>query len=489
MFNFSAMVKPGIFGRLHPNCRIKSVDDETLYSVYKGECVIAFEADNSSSKFEVVINGKAHKIAEMQHKITIKEASTKYVVELGLELSGIYTVEVDQFVTGKKNRILKEVFAYDSDLTYTMEMIDDYSCRVMVSSSILEENINAELLVDDFVPEFIQFESNGEIFNYYIPFDFGFYKLSDGKWCSVAEDLWIKDIKMDTVLTLYDSKCDGLLVYTENGVLAEDDIILQDRGYYKQIPISFLNSYKNGNSHVLLAFTVDGKVKHMISCYNKCVMEEDKTEILCTDNPMQVLITPVFHGKNKVFYEVFNTVGEKLYKSKLLSSGQTDVVEEFNSFEEYSINFHENTKILQLRKNTLLFTVNKIFYAKQNFVGRAFKIDEVYFNQFSRGNFVEKVYHFNKAYVRLTDFIDVSEGIFSGELFVKTMRGEWLLDGINPVEVEMCSEVVDDTMDIYITNQGDGLLLDFEKHGIMNSLVHPTAPDIFLYTIRAKEEE
>ena len=52
----------------------------------------------------------------------------------------------------------------------------------------------------------------------------------------------------------------------------------------------------------------------------------------------------------------------------------------------------------------------------------------------------------------------------------------------------MCSEVIDDTMDIYITNQGDGLLIDFDKHGILNSLDHPTAPDIFLYTISTKGE-
>lgn len=103
-----------------------------------------------------------------------------------------------------------------------------------------------------------------------------------------------------------------------------------------------------------------------------------------------------------------------------------------------------------------------------------------------KGEFLEKSYHFNKAYVRLTDVID--DGIFRGEIFVKTIQGEWYLDGINPVEVEMCSDVVDDTMDIYITNEGDGLLLDFEKHGILNSLDHPTAPDIFLYTISTKGE-
>ena len=189
-----------------------------------------------------------------------------------------------------------------------------------------------------------------------------------------------------------------------------------------------------------------------------------------------------------MFFEVFDSSGTKIYKSKLLSSGQTDILTEFDSFGEYRIEFHENTKILQLRKNTLLLVVNKTFYAKCDFVGRSFKIGEVYYDQFSKGKFIERVYHFNKAYVRFKDIIDLDEKLFEGEVFVKTMRGEWSLDKINPVEIEMCSDVVDDTMDIYITNQGDGLLFDMERKGIMNALEHPTAPDIFLYTINTKEE-
>ena len=42
----------------------------------------------------------------------------------------------------------------------------------------------------------------------------------------------------------------------------------------------------------------------------------------------------------------------------------------------------------------------------------------------------------------------------------------FFLYNINPVEVEICSDVIDDTMDIYMTNQGDGLLFDPEHRGI-----------------------
>lgn len=485
VFNFSAMITPGIFGELHTNCKVK-FNNNIFLPVYKEAKVVVFEANYAMGKFEIVINGKAHKLDDMKHKVTIRGSIAKYVVELELELSGIYVVEVNQLYGGKKIRILKEIFAYDSALFYDMEMIDEHTYRVLVSSELLDETMDKKISVNNFFVDFIQFKIGDEVFSYHIPFDFGFYKLSDDVWHPIQEELWIDDIKIDTILTLYDSKCDGALIYTEDGTLAEDDIVLQNKGNYKQIPIGFLNSYKNGNKNILLVFTAEGKVKYVMPCYNQCVMEKESTEILFSNNMKNVSITPSFHGKNRVFFEVFDVDGELVYRSSLLSNGQTECFDTFASFVEYTINFYEKTKTLQLRKNAILLQLHKTFYAKQDFVGRAFKINDAYFNQLIKGEFLEKCYHFNKAYVRLTDVID--DGIFQGEVFVKTMQGEWHLDGINPVEVEMCSDVIDDTMDIYITNEGDGLLLDFDKHGILNSLDHPTAPDIFLYTISTKGE-
>lgn len=488
IFNFSSMVKAGVYGQLHRNCFIQHENYDNYLPVFKVVNVILFEADNISNKFEIVINGKSKKLSEMQYKDTYRETITKYVVELHLEKSGFYTIEVNQLTPGKKVRILKEAFVYDAELEYNTTSVDDRIFRAKIVSGIIDDIIDTEIRAEKFDIGFIKFEIGGEVYSYLLPFDLGFYRIDERYWQPVSSELWINDISLDSVMTLYDSECDGLLVYTEDGVLAEDDIVLQDKGFYKQVAIGFLNSYKTNNRYVLLVFTVDGKKKYATVCYNKCVMEEENTEVLFLDNPKQVMITPAFHGKNKVFFEVFNVDGKKVYQSKALSSGQTEAIVEFNSFEEYTINFHEKTKILMLRKNTLLLQVKRIFYAKQDFVGRIFKIDEAYFNQSIKGVFVEKVYRFNKVYVRIEEILE--EGIFRGDIFVKTFRGEWSLDGINPVEIEVCSEIIDDTLDIYITNAqyGDGLLLDFAKHGILNSLEHPTAPDIFLYTISTKGE-
>lgn len=485
VFNFSTMVKPGVFGLLQKNCFIKETDRDTLLPVYREVHVIVFETNSLSNKFQIVINRKHKKISDLECKTTLRGNIRKYIVKLNIEKDGVYHIEVNQFIEGKKVNILKENFAYDSKLQYESLNVADKTCLTTVSSGMIPGKIEKEFTVDEYDTDLISFECEGVLYSYLLPLDLGIYKISDGIWCNPSTELWIDDIHLDSTMKILDSECDGLLVYTEKGMLAEDNIVLQDKGFYKQVSIGFLNSYKESNSYVRLVFTVKGKAKHKIFCYNKCIIEKDNTEILFSDNPKRIMVTPVFHGKNRVFFELYNAAGEKIYSSKSLCSGQTEFVEDFNSFEEYTINFHEKKKILMLRKNTLLYQVKKTFYARQDFIGKSLKIDTVYFNQNIRGNLVEKSYYFNKAYVRIADVI--GNDVFEGNIFVKTMNGEWFLDGVNPVEIEICSDFIDDTVDVYITNSGDGLLMDFDKHGIMNSLEHPTAPDIFLYTLNMKE--
>ncbi|WP_419022381.1 hypothetical protein, partial [Holdemanella sp.] len=366
----------------------------------------------TATKFEVDINDKPHKLSEMQYKTTEKAGTTKYVVELDLQESGIYKINVNQLTAGKRNKILQAEIAYDTDLTFSKELIEGANYRIRVASKLLKYGIDTEVSAGNFNPDFIQFAYAGENYIYYLPFDFGFYKLSGCEWLSMSDDLWVDDINDKSILRLYDQECDGLLVYAESGALIEDDVRLVDRGYYKQLSISFLISYKNENRYVTLAFTANGKVKYVLPCYNKCIMDEEKTEILCMDNPKMVKITPVFHGKNKVFYELFNSAGDKILTSKLLDSAQTSTLKNLKSFQEYTIRFHEKTKILQLRKNTLLLEKQRIFYYKEDFVGRSFKITEAYFNQIVKGDFVEKQWFFNKYYLKLTGVIDMYEGIF-----------------------------------------------------------------------------
>ena len=194
VFNFSSMAKPGVFGQLYPNCGVQKENADKIIPVYHDTCFVVFEAENTSTKFEIDINGKPYKLGEMQYKATEKSGSTKYVVELGLQESGIYEIEVNQLIAGSKNKILQADMAYDTDLMYSKEMIEDSFYRIQVTSKLLPHSIDSEIIVEDFNPNFIRFDYAGESYSYYLPFDFGFHKLSGCDWCSQFDDLWIDDI-------------------------------------------------------------------------------------------------------------------------------------------------------------------------------------------------------------------------------------------------------------------------------------------------------
>ncbi|MEG1565739.1 MAG: hypothetical protein RR342_03260 [Bacilli bacterium] len=486
VFNFSSMINPGIIGRLHDNCEVINDRTQESMQVYKEVNVVVFEADNLSSKFEIIINGKSHKISDMKYKKTTRDSISKYVVELKLLIVGIYEIKVNQLIIGKKKEILNEQFIYDPTLEYMSETQGGKTFRIMASSGFLLRKINTEISSIAFQADFIKFKINGEVYSYMLPFELNFYKFGDNRWKSGTEEIWIDDIQLDTDFILYNSKCDALSIYNEGGKIIEDNISFVNKGYYKKFSIGFLNSFKKGNRCVYLVFTGIDQMRHVIPCFNSCVIDEEKSEFICFDDPKQLKISTVFHGKNKVFFEVFNNEGNKIFSSQLLESGQTEYVNTFDSFKEYTIIFYEKIKKSMIKANSQICCFKKTFYAKQDFINKSFKINEIFFNPINMSNkyeFLEKSYYLNKAYIHILDRLE--SDIFRGEIFVNTINGKWFLDEINPVIVEICSSVIDDTIDLYITNEefGDGLLVDSKKHGILNSLDQRSAPDIFLFTV------
>lgn len=480
VFSFSSRPKAGVFGQHHKNCFISKVADDKRKEIYKKINVLAFEAGDEPNRYEVVINDIRYKLTDMKYK----KSETRYNIDLDLKESGMYTIVVNQIVArGKKNQVFSEQIVYDPSLKYRTESLDDGHYRITVKSGLLRSTFEAEISALDFNLDLISFEYNGEFYSFLIPFDFGFYRINDGNWYNASDDLWIYDIPIGSTMSLLDSECDELTIYSDNGAILDENIAVQDKGAYKIISIGNLESYKHGNKYVRLVFYADGKMKYKMRCYNECVIDAERTEIRSSDNPKRVLVTPVFHGKNDVYFEIYDKDGEKVYTSDSLQSGQAEVLDDYNSFEEYSINFHEKKEHqMLLRKPTLIYQVKKTFYAKQDFVDRVFRIDKIYYHEYINNMKDEIEFLLDKEYVLITDVLE--DDLFKGQLFVEEPEGLRSLDRINPVEIELCSDVIDDTIDVYMSNNGDGLL--FYGGYILNSIVHDTASDIYIYTLSMK---
>ena len=83
----------------------------------------------------------------------------------------------------------------------------------------------------------------------------------------------------------------------------------------------------------------------------------------------------------------------------------------------------------------------------------------------------------------------INDDHFIGEVYARTSNGVYMLNNINPVEIEICSDVINGIIELSITKDGDGLLMDFNHHGIMNSLDDDNAVDIYSYSMDMREEK
>ena len=477
LFSFSAMVKPGVFGDVLENTYI--TDDKQTYSVFKEVKYLSFEADKTSDKFEIIINGKHTKLSDYKYKVADRVSTIKYMVDFGLSDSDIYSIEVNQLTSGKKNRIYVGKVAYDPHLEYCVTQKKDEKVEIIINTGLAKELLYEEVSLHDFEMDSISFKNRGIRYYYSLPLDLGIIKINEGEWKRVDEDIWIDDVPIGSNLMICDSKCDGLIVYSESGALLENNIKVADKGNYKIIPIGFLNSYKTNNNFVTLVYMQEGRPRYISRCYYSCVMDKNLTEIEYVEDIDQVVVKPVFHGNNKVYFKISKTD----FTSKQLSSGEIRYIKGLKSFTEYTFSFYEKKSKLSLTGDSLLCAIKFRYYSKDGFIRKVFKITEVYYNQKIFGRFIEINQKIKNHYVAITGTIDDD---FLGLVFTRDKKGNIeQLATINPVRIEKCSDVIDSTIDAYITNldDGGGLLFNINESQIMDTLDDRRAPPIFLYTL------
>ncbi len=481
IFNFSSLEKPGVFGEKFEGHYLVRQDDGLKINIYKSLSFLVFESTNCSAQHDIEINGIKKKLTDFHNTVIEKTGVLKYIVDFDIKDAGIYFISVNQIIDGKNSRLFNFEVAYDPGLKIDELKLDDKTYMVSVKTDLNVNPLNHDINIYDFNENDIKFEYKRSVYSYCIPFSFDIYRINNGNWIPMSDDIWIDDISNDSVLDIYGKGIDGLVIYSNKGNILQDEIKLKNYDVFSKVAIGFIASYKTSYDYLMLVLTSNGRVHKTIFCYNKCILNEDETELFFDSHSSSLVVTAKFHGKGNVFFEVTNIDDETLYKSGFLQNGDTEKVSNLSSFQKYNICFYEKPKGLSLNKYNFLKKYEKVLYARDEFINRSFKIDEVYFNQTIRGDFVEKSYRFNKMFVNFSE--KLSDDLFLGEIIVKSESGNFKLENINPVEIEICSEVIDNTMDLYITNERDGLLMDFEHHGIMNTLDDKKAPDIFLYTI------
>lgn len=183
-----------------------------------------------------------------------------------------------------------------------------------------------------------------------------------------------------------------------------------------------------------------------------------------------------------------NKAGKEVFKKEKVKSGVGFGLKGLRSFTDYNISFCEKPKGLLIGgKERVFYSVTKRFVSWGDMVKHAFRIKEVNYDLFWRGELQNKKHYFNNVYVEITERL--SEDEFEGKIYVRIKDKKYYTHHINPVRVEICSDVIFDEIELSITKDGDGLLLDTKHHQVMNTMDNDRAPDIFSYIIDVRGEK
>lgn len=485
VFNFSEMIRPGVFGEKYDGYFVAQADCK--FEVFKDEVFLVFESEFADSSFEIQINQRSYKMDAFEHSTVERKGINKYSLKLDCLDSGIYQLRVNALHSGERISVLRTQFAIDKNLHVEQVENNKNSYIVSVESDLMSQPIFDEICIQDFREDWIKLNWNNQEYIYYVPFRFPLYRIDNGDWRPFSQEIWIGDITQESSIDLYGCKYDKICLLTSAGQIIEEAPGLKNEGVFSRFSAGFLLSYKSNYDCVGIVLVAEERFHEGIWCYNKCILDEDKTTVIYSHEDKALVVTPCFYGQGNIRFKIIDDEDNVVYTSSALEKEVQENVYDLSSFINYKVIFFEKERGLSLKKERILKEFPIVFYAREDFVGKSFKIKEVYFDQFVRGEFLRKRHYFNTTYVCFKEMISGNEYI--GEVYVRTYNGAFMLDNINPVDIEICSDVIDGMIELSLTKDGDGLLLDFDHHGIMNSLDDGKAVDIFSYNIDMKGVE
>lgn len=484
-FNFAAILKPGVYGDLLRDHYLYDERTSDKIQVYRSVEYLVFEYNTGDFSSEetlcVEVGGKIFSQQEFR-LVTEREGVKKCRIDLEDISDGIHSVSLIRISKDKKKSMFSFMFAQDSHLAFEKEVRFNGRYAVVLESALIDSPIDFEVDASDYEEFRVKVRYGPNIYLYMIPFNFAFYSIDDGSWKYKTDAMWIGDIRSETTLRLSDVRYDAIQVFGSNGSLVENNLKLSDRDFAKEVRIGFLTSYKEGHDYLSIALLKDGEKTDSIVCYTKCVLE--KIEYLHDALSKSVVIAPRYKGRGNVSLSVTSDSGEVVYNSDFIENGEAIIISEINPFKEYRFAFYEKKKGLSLKSKELLKEFTQVFYSPDDFVGNSFKISEVYYDQLIKSKFLRKPYFFKRTFVRILSREE--DNVFTGEVYAKYPDSTFFHTAINPIRVEICGDPIEGTMEISLTKNGDGLLLDFQHRSIMNQLEHTTAVDIYSYIIHLR---
>lgn len=477
--HFCEAMEPGIVGKLRKSTFLQY--DNFKYDVYKEVNFFVIESLLNEDTIGLKINGKVKSLSNYRFEKSKNGQFNKYIIELKLTESGYY----DLMALDSNNKEIKKshfIFAIDSELEFSKIMIDDFNYEINVHSGLPDIDGNYHLNIEKYDIFNLKTRLNGKHYYYKLPLEIPVYKIDNGKWAPISNYIWIGDIKAES--NIYFDGVDGteLVIYDkDHNELGA--VYLNSKKIYLTTQISSLLSYKSSNDFVDIAIYDGVKEVQSIRCYNRCLINDEKTFFEYNPATKVLNVTLNYVGKGKVYLSIKNESDEEIFKD-LIESNKMLSTENIPSFEELTITFFEKSSGFSLKSFSELRSYKKIFYAYDDILNRKLKINQVDYDQMIHGKYIRKSHWLKHTF--LVPFEKVNETHYIGYVCRTQKNGSDIVIPIRPIEIEITSEPYNDTIEVALTNEGDGLLLDFQKHTISDDMDDLEGVDIYSYYLELK---
>lgn len=88
----------------------------------------------------------------------------------------------------------------------------------------------------------------------FIPLEMDMYRIDGGQWLSFKDDIWIGDIRPDSVIEIYNFKYDAISMLTSTGMYIDETPKFETGAIYHRVKVGFLNSYKTNYDYISILF-------------------------------------------------------------------------------------------------------------------------------------------------------------------------------------------------------------------------------------------
>jgi len=482
---FSSEITSGIVGNLYKDTYI--LNENKRIKVYKDINQLIFETELSEEDIGLKINDKRNKLIEYKYICKNTAGKNTYFIDYNVNVSGKYTIEFFDVKSGKQLKNGKYELFIDNNLTYTVTELDKDNYNIEVHSDLELSQNEYNLNLKEYDKFNILIKDNNITYRYSLPLNIPIYKIDDGAWHSLEDYIWIEDVKISSVIYFQGIRADELVISKVNGEQLNRLKIFKKEDLLK-VDIGMLRSYINTEDFVYLSLFENEIYRDNIECYLKCAINEKETLLSFNPETNDFNIQINIFGEGEFKIQILNTAGKVLY-NKEFTTNETEInIKNLKSLKKYIIKIFKTSSVFSLEEDTELYSKEVMYYAYKDIENKRIKVKTIDFDFFDRmaKRLIRKTLVLHGTYFEFLEYMGDKK--FRANVYKWENEPRYLRQ-LNPIEVELISDIEDGAFEVSANKDGDGLLIDFNNKTILDNLEDAKAIDIYSYQLKMKEME